>query len=85
MPDDLIGGKWKLTELLAVQWNPEMAQRFPNAEHAGCRQEMRPTDSPAGFEPYDPVRCVGWHCDRCGQATNSYGHHNCPDRPVSHE
>lgn len=75
MPDDLIGGKWKLTELLAVQWNPEMEQRFPNAEHHFCRQEMRPGE---------PMHCIGWHCNRCGQATNSYGHHDCPDRPVSH-
>jgi hypothetical protein len=75
---DIIGGKWKITELLAVAWNPEMAQRFPNADHAGCRQQMRGT--PNGFEPFDPPRCAGWHCNRCGQPTNSYGHHDCPDR-----
>lgn len=82
MPDDLIGGKWRITELLAVQWNPEMAQRFPNAEHAGCRQECYP-DENGWAKSYDPPRCVDWHCNRCGQATNSFGHHDCPDRPVS--
>lgn len=68
-----------MAELLAVMWNDEMAHRFPNAEHHHCRQEMRPTEN--GFEPFAPPRCMGWHCNRCGAATNSYGHHDCPDRP----
>jgi hypothetical protein len=76
---DIIGGKWEAVELLAVMWSSEMAERFPNADHSGCRQELRATD--AGFEPFDPPRCFGWHCNRCGRATNCYGHHNCPDRP----
>ncbi len=70
---EIIDGKWELVELLAVMWNPEMAQRFPNAEHHFCRQEMRHDET--------APRCVGWHCNRCGAATNSYGHHKCPDRP----
>lgn len=78
---EIVNGKWEIQELLAVTWNDEMAQRFPNAEHHFCRQEMRPTED--GFAPFDPPHCVGWHCNRCGAATNSYGHHNCPDRPVA--
>jgi hypothetical protein len=28
------------------------------------------------------LRCVGWHCNRCGAPTPSNGHRNeCPDRP----
>ncbi|MGV7669123.1 hypothetical protein PJN91_17270 [Mycobacterium kansasii] len=68
---DIIGGRYQITELLAVAWNPEMTQRFPNADHSECRLDS------AG-------RCTGWHCNRCGKPTNSYGHHQCPDRPVTH-
>lgn len=78
MSDDILG-KWKVTELLAVIWDDEMAARFPNAEHHFCRQEFRP-DENGMAEPFDPPHCVGWHCNRCGKATNSYGHHECPDR-----
>lgn len=75
----IIGGKWVATELLAVSWSPEMAERFPSAVHTSCRQEMRVT--PNGAQPYEPVRCIGWHCNRCGAPTNAFGHHDCPDRP----
>jgi hypothetical protein len=69
---------YQLGELLAVGWNPEMAVRFPNADHYGCRQEMRQLAD--RWAPHVPARCVGYHCNRCGAATNSYGHHSCPDR-----
>lgn len=72
MSDDILG-KYKITELLAASWSDEMAQRFPNADHRGCRCEIN--------EQGEIVRCVGWHCNRCGKSTNSYGHHDCPDRP----
>lgn len=76
---DILGGKWQLGELLAVSWDADMASRFPNADHASCRQQMQP--GPDGWEPFDPPRCAGFHCNRCGAPTNSYGHHDCPDRP----
>lgn len=75
-----IAGRYQITELLAVMWNEDMAARFPNADHTGCRQEMRVTDN--GYMPFHPVRCHAWHCNRCGAATNSMGHHQCPDRPA---
>lgn len=71
--------RYQLGELLCVSWSDEMANRFPNADHTGCRQEMRRGEH--GWESFDPVRCHGWHCNRCGAPTNSYGHHDCPDRP----
>lgn len=66
--------RYQLGELLAVTWTDEMAQRFPNADHAGCRALMDPATQRV-------TRCIGWHCNRCGAPTNSYGHHDCPDRP----
>jgi hypothetical protein len=76
-----IENRYQIGELLAAQWNDEMAQRFPNAEHRGCRQEMREVID--RWQPYDPPRCRGYHCNRCGAQTNSFGHHNCPDRTES--
>jgi hypothetical protein len=76
---EIIGVRWKVTEVLAVGWDDGMAVRFPNADHANCLQQMRQGEH--GWEPFDPVRCHGWHCNRCGRPTNSYGHHHCPDRP----
>lgn len=67
-------GRWEVAELVAVMWNDDMAQRFPNANHAFCRVQM---DLATG----DVLRCVGWHCNRCGVATSCQGHHACPDRP----
>ena len=71
---------YQLGDLLAVGWNDDMAARFPNADHNGCRQEMRQLLD--RWAPYVPARCVGHHCNRCGAPTNSYGHHSCPDRLV---
>lgn len=81
--------RYRLGELLAVQWNDDMAQRFPNADHHGCRQLMRqgpliqgPFEEPyRDWVPFDPPRCSGYHCNRCGAPTNMFGHHDCPDRP----
>lgn len=70
--------RYRIDELLAVGWCDEMAQRFPNADHHGCRQEM--WHDGHRWHPYSPAHCVGYHCNRCGAATNSFGHHNCPDR-----
>ena len=72
--------RYQFTELLCVQWNPEMAARFPHASHAGCRQLMQWTEA-SGWQPHDPPMCSGYHCNRCGAPTNMFGHHDCPDRP----
>lgn len=69
-----IRDRFEFAELLCVGWNEEMAQRFPNADHAGCRVLLDPSTLKV-------IRCVGWHCNRCGAPTNAYGHHDCPDRP----
>lgn len=74
--------RYRLGELLAVQWNDEMAQRFPNADHHGCRQLMQLTED-KGWQPHSPVMCSGYHCNRCGVPTNMFGHHDCPDRPAT--
>jgi hypothetical protein len=73
MSDGILGGRWKFGELLAVTWNDEMDQRFPDASHDGCRMDCRDPDRPV---------CAGWHCNRCGAPTNAWGHHDCPDRPA---
>lgn len=70
---------YKLSYLVAVTWNDEMAQRFPNADHHGCRQEM--FHNGTHWESYSPARCRGYHCNRCGAATGSFGHTDCPDKP----
>lgn len=64
---------YRFEELLAVQWNPELAAQFPNADHWQCRQEMMHDGEK--WVPYSPVRCIGWHCPRCGEPTNLMGHH----------
>lgn len=66
-------------EVLAIQWNTEMAARFPNADHHGCRQEM--WHDGTYWKTYSPPRCSGYHCNRCGAATGMFGHTNCPDKP----
>lgn len=76
--------RFELRELVAVSWSDEMTQRFPNADHTGCRQLMHP--GPDGhWVPHRPPHCLDWHCNRCGAPTNSYGHHDCPDRPERQE
>lgn len=73
--------RYELGEILCTQWSSEMAARFPNADHRGCRQMMRADHDLDRWVPFDPPRCVGYHCNRCGAPTNSFGHHDCPDRP----
>lgn len=67
--------RYRLEELVAVQWNPVLADQFPNADHRGCRQEMWHDGS--SWHAYTPARCVGYHCPYCGGACGSYGHHGC--------
>lgn len=62
-------------ELVAVMWNADMAARLPHIDHSECRCVV---DIHSG----ELLRCVGWHCNRCGAPTPSNGHRNeCPDRP----
>ena len=70
--------RYQLGYVVAVSWNDDMARRFPNADHHGCRQEMR--DMGDRYTPFDPPRCHGYHCNRCGAATGSFGHNDCPDK-----
>lgn len=77
---DIIGGRYQIIGApVAVQWDAQMAQLFPNADHRGCRQRMRadPTDGSGHWAPCDPPQCLGYHCPRCGAATGSFGHRPC--------
>lgn len=71
-------GHYELRDILAVQWHDQMWERFPNADHHGCRQEM--FHDGVRWQPYVPARCMGFHCVRCGEATGQFGHRNCPKR-----
>lgn len=67
---------YQLADLVAVQWCPELAAQFPDADHAGCR--VRHVINANGtWQPAEPVDCQGWHCPNCGAATNLMGHHTC--------
>lgn len=68
---------YELREIVAVQWNPVLAEQFPNAEHRNCRQAMRANHDTNMWEPYDPPRCVDYHCHKCGNPCNVMGHHTC--------
>ncbi|SID33758.1 Uncharacterised protein [Mycobacteroides abscessus subsp. abscessus] len=63
-------------ELAATLWNDELAQRFPHADHTACLSLHSVEDGVARW-----VKCVDWHCNRCGSPTNTFGGHDCPDRP----
>ena len=71
----ILGGRYQIGDAVAVEWNPEMAQRFPDADHHGCRQLFHLEGE--HWAPHDPPRCVGWHCPNCGAATGSFGHSEC--------
>ena len=71
--------RYQLGEIAAVQWSPEVAARFPNADLHGCRQQHYEQDG--RWVAFDPPRCHGWHCNRCGAATGMFGHTDCPDKP----
>ncbi|QFG04906.1 hypothetical protein SEA_NITZEL_81 [Mycobacterium phage Nitzel] len=70
--------RFQMLELMAVEWNDEMAARFPNASHVGCRQQV--WHDGIGWRSFEPVRCRDLHCNRCGSPTGCYGQHECPDR-----
>ncbi|SKK34596.1 Uncharacterised protein [Mycobacteroides abscessus subsp. abscessus] len=63
-------------ELSATLWNDELDQRFPTADHTACLSLISVEDGVARR-----VKCLDWHCNRCGSATNTFGGHDCPDRP----
>jgi hypothetical protein len=69
-----------LGDVVAVGWNPELAAKFPDADHWGCTQLMRQADSGIGWMPFDPPQCRGYHCPKCGVATNMMGHHHTTGR-----
>lgn len=63
-------------ELSATLWNRDLAERFPNADHTACLSWISVEDGVPRI-----VQCTDWHCNRCGSATNTFGGHDCPDRP----
>ena len=65
---------YELADVVAVEWNDELAARFPDADHTGCRTRYRITEA-GKWVPVEPIACVGWHCPNCGQPTNLMGHH----------
>lgn len=69
---------YELGPIVAVEWSPTMAEKFPNAEHHGCRQLMLHNNS-GHWQPYNPPRCHGYHCPQCGAACGQYGHRNCTE------
>lgn len=70
-------GDYELRDILAVAWCEDMAARFPNADHRGCRQQM--WHDGTRWHAHTPPHCLGYHCVRCGAATGQYGHRNCPN------
>ena len=66
---------YEILELIAVQWNPKLAEKFPTADHRTCRQQMRPVND--RWVPYIPAKCVDYHCPHCGIARGVMGRHNC--------
>ena len=73
----IIGGRWLLSNVVAVQWSDALAAEFPDADHAGCYQSHKWVPELGRFEPFVPALCHDWHCPRCGRACNSMGHHEC--------
>lgn len=67
---------YQLGQTLAVQWNPELADLFPDADHTGCRQLHTVSDD-GRWVATVPARCLDWHCPLCGQPCNIMGHHTC--------
>lgn len=72
---DILAGRYQLGDVVAVEWNPSLAKRFPAADHHGCRQSMWHDGDT--WQRFDPVRCHGYHCPTCGAATGGYGHREC--------
>jgi hypothetical protein len=53
-----------------VQWSSQMAERFPEVSHDGCRQSMRPVPETGLWRPFSPPLCHDWHCPTCGKPVN---------------
>lgn len=73
----LFQDRYLLGDTVAQLWDEKMARRFPHASHRGCRQSMRLVDGQYDPKPFNPVRCLGWHCPQCGEACGMYGHRQC--------
>ena len=71
--------RYKLGDVVAVQWNPELAEQFPNARHTGCRQQC--WHDGEQWREYHPARCMGYHCPKCGEPTNMMGNHHLNPTP----
>ena len=67
--------RYELLDVIAIQWNPQLAEQFPDADHFNCRQQMQPVND--RWVPFTPAKCVGYHCHLCGSPCNVMGHHNC--------
>lgn len=65
--------RYELGDVVAVQWNRDLATLFPRAPHHGCRQMMRADGD--RWVPFDPPRCADYHCPRCGAPCNMMGAH----------
>ena len=69
--------RYELGPVVAVQWNNELADRFPNADHTGCRQSLRHITELGVWEPFTPALCHDYHCPNCGNPCNYTGHRQC--------
>lgn len=74
----IIAGRYQTVgEPVAVQWNPDLEQRFPRADHHGCLQSMTFDAETDTWRRHEPPICHGYHCPRCGAAVGSMGHRTC--------
>lgn len=69
---------YELRDIVAAVWDDDLAARFPDADHRGCRQEMYHDGQV--WRSHVPARCRGYHCVHCGEATGQFGHRNCPKK-----
>lgn len=69
--------RYQLGDVVAVEWTAEMAEQFPEADHHGCRQEM--WHNGQYWRSYDPPRCHGYHCPKCGAPCGYNGHTHCEE------
>lgn len=75
LPDYLLAGRYLIGPPVAVEWNAQLAQQFPGADHHGCRQEL--WHDGQIWRRHEPPRCHGYHCPNCGAPCGSNGHRNC--------
>lgn len=68
---------YELGAVVAVQWNPFIAEQFPDADHTSCRQSLKFIEQTGRWIPLNPPLCHDYHCPVCGNACNFMGHHNC--------